>query len=137
MPATELALKMSLTNIDPGDMVVIAYGGNRIRDAILIGMAFERLGLSRFAVLHGGMGKWIAEGRTLSTDLPEEGKSEYPIPNSPDTFTVDYRMMEDFTRKDSAVILDVRAGDYFSGQKSDEAREETFPARLTVIFQWI
>ena len=110
--------------------MVIAYGGDRIRDATLIGLAFERMGHLRYGILDGGVDKWIAENKILSTELPPEGQSQYPVTEKPDGFTVDYRRVLNFIANKSAVILDVRPADYFTGIKSDEARAGHIPGAI-------
>ena len=130
LPASLLAQKMSLLNIAPQDTVVLVYGGDRLRDATLIGMAFERLGHGRYGILKGGMDQWVKEQLPTSTQLPEAGQTDYPMPATADSFTVDWRQTAEHMKRQSAVILDVRPAAYFSGEKSDEARAGHIPGAL-------
>ena len=135
LPPNVLACKLSLLNIAPNDLVVIVYGGERVRDATLIGMVFERLGHQRYALLNGGFDKWAAEGRPVSNTLPPEGKSTYPPPSDPDTFTVDYLQVRRHLDAKDAIILDVRPQDYFTGKKTDEARGGHIPGAVNRNFK--
>ena len=127
----ELAGKFSLLNINPGDLVIITYGADRVRDATIIAMALERLGHEKYAILNGGTGKWLAEGRPMVTELPGDEISEYPDNKTADDFTVDYRQVEYYSRTGKAVIIDARQVDYYSGIKSDEARAGHIPGAVS------
>ena len=70
MPAEIIAAKLSLMGIQPKDLIVLVYDGDKIRDATLIGMALERVGHSRYAILDGGFDKWMAEGRPIEMPCP-------------------------------------------------------------------
>ena len=125
--AAVITSKIIHLNISPDDLVVLVYGGDRIRDATLIGMALERIGHLNYAILDGGVNKWVAEDRPLSTDLPGNARSQYPVSDNPDTFSVDYRWMDSFRKQKNTVIIDVRPVDYFLGKKTDEARAGHIP----------
>lgn len=135
LPAEILAEKFSLMGIGPGDTVVLLYSGDKVRDAALIGMAFERLGHKNFAILDGGFDKWASEGRPLSTDLPPARRSGYPARNDADHFTVDYRQVLLHLKNKSALILDVRPAEYYTGEKSDEARPGHIPGAVSRPFK--
>jgi thiosulfate/3-mercaptopyruvate sulfurtransferase len=128
LPAPLLASHLSLMGIKPDDLVVLA-AGQKFHDATLAGMAFERLGHQKYAVLQGGMGKWLAEKRPLETALPAIRPSQYPVQNA-DTFTVDHRRVLAAQKQGTALILDVRPTDYYLGQKSDEARAGHIPGAV-------
>lgn len=135
LPAGLLAAKISLMNIAREDTVVLVYGGDRIRDATLIAMVFERLGHTRYGILEGGFEKWNEEKRPITTDLPPAMRSDYTPPSGTDDFTVDSLRVLHHVRKKDAVILDVRPSDYFSGKKSDEARAGHIPGAINRDFK--
>ena len=126
LPADLLARHLALMQIRPTDTIVIVSGDSP-RDATLIGMAFERLGHRRYALLSGGFNKWIAEGRAVNTELPALIESNYPLPGSRDDFTLDASGVLEFLKKEGVVILDVRPAEYYRGEKSDEARAGHIP----------
>lgn len=78
----ELGIKFSLLNLNPDNLVIITYGADRVRDATLIVMALERTGHVKYAILNGGTGKWMAEGRSLVTDLPGDEVRAGHIPGA-------------------------------------------------------
>lgn len=129
LPTEMLAAHFALMGIQPNDMVVLVYGGDKVRDATLVGMAFERLGHKNYAILDGGFDKWAAEGRPLSTELPPAMPFSYPVRKDADRFTVDYRYVVSRLNTPT-VILDVRPEAYFKGEKSDEARAGHIPGAV-------
>ena len=130
LPAEVLAEHLSLMGIEPSDTVVIVPG-EAMQDATLVAMVFERLGHRRYVILDGGFAKWTAEKRSIDTWLPEASPSQYPVAGSADTFTVGYDTVLQHVKTRSAVILDVRPGDYFTGKKSDEARGGHIPGAVS------
>jgi 3-mercaptopyruvate sulfurtransferase SseA len=134
MPAEIIAAKISLMGIQPKDMIVLVYDGDKIRDATLIAMALERVGHSRYAILDGGFDKWMAEGRPAANALPQVKRSAYPVKPGADTFSVSYATVLSHVQKRSVLILDVRPEDYFTGNKSDEARAGHIPGAVNRVF---
>ena len=104
--APMLAGQFSLLGLQPTDLVVLVTG-EKLYDGTLAGMACERLGHSRYAVLQG-MAGWLAAKRPVDTLLPAVTPSRYPE-SSADNFTVDYR----------------RALERHAGQKDGDYRRQT------------
>jgi thiosulfate/3-mercaptopyruvate sulfurtransferase len=128
LPAPMLASQFSLLGIHPTDLVVLVTG-EKLYDGTLVGMACERLGHSRYAVLQGGMAGWLGGKRPVDTLLPAVTPSRYPE-NSTDTFTVDYRRVLNAMQDKKTVIIDVRPADFYTGKKSDEARAGHIPGAV-------
>ncbi len=120
--------------IQPKDLIVLVYDGDKIRDATLIAMALERVGHSRYAILDGGFDKWMAEGKPIGNALPRVQRSAYPVKPGADTFSVSYETVLSHVQKRSALILDVRPEDYFTGKKTDEARAGHIPGAVNRVF---
>ncbi len=129
-PSKILAEKLSLMGILPTDTVVLVYGGDRIRDATLIGMVFDRLVHRRFGILEGGFDKWISEKRQTDAELPKITTTTYPSASEKDTFTLSADEVFSYMQKKVTKILDVRPVDYYTGKKSDEARAGHIPGAL-------
>ena len=94
-------------------------------------IALERVGHNLYLILDGGFGKWLAEGRPTDTALPSVAASEFPVDRFADHFTVDYQTVLQHMERRSAVIIDVRPAEYYSGTKSDEARAGHIPGALS------
>ncbi|HOX08543.1 MAG TPA: rhodanese-like domain-containing protein, partial [Planctomycetota bacterium] len=129
LPAGMLAEHFSLMGIEPADTVVFAFSGDKLRDATLAGMACERLGHARWAVLDGGWEAWLAGRHPTDALLPAARRSKYPAPAAADRFTVDYRTVL-AELGPGTVIIDVRPADFYSGKKRDEARGGHIPGAV-------
>jgi 3-mercaptopyruvate sulfurtransferase SseA/uncharacterized membrane protein YedE/YeeE len=132
LPAPMLASQFSLLGINPTDLVVFVTG-EKLYDGTLVGMACERLGHSRYAVLQGGMPGWLAAKRPVDTLLPAVTPSRYPESHK-DDFTVDYRRVLNAMQDKKTVIIDVRPADFYTGKKSDEARAGHIPGAVNQPF---
>ena len=128
-PPSVLASHLSLMGVLPDDMVVLIHG-DKVHDATLAAMALERLGHERYGIVSGGFGKWTAEGRPVAAGLPDAPETNYLPRNGADTFTVEYRTVLSSMRNGDAIILDVRPFEYYSGQKSEEARAGHIPGAI-------
>ncbi|HUU97442.1 MAG TPA: rhodanese-like domain-containing protein [Phycisphaerae bacterium] len=129
LPGELIGEHLSQMGITATDIVVLV-SGEKMHDATLAGLALERVGHRRYAVLDGGNGKWIAEGRPMDVALPTVARIDYPVDTQADRFTVDYRTVLQRVQDKSAIILDVRPADYYAGIKSDEARAGHIPGAL-------
>ncbi|MEN6483986.1 MAG: rhodanese-like domain-containing protein [Syntrophobacteraceae bacterium] len=129
LPSEMLAMHFSNLGLMPGDMAVIVHG-EKIIDATLVGMAFERLGHKRYGILNGGFARWAAENRRVDTVLPSITATKYPVNPKTDDFTVDAQRVLRFVKEGGATILDVRPSDFFTGRKSDEARAGHIPGAV-------
>lgn len=128
LPIGILTQEVSLLGIVPNDFVVLVYG-EKLHDATLVAMVFERLGHKRYVILKGGFLKWQKEGKPVTTDLPYITDSPYPA-NKYDNFTVDYKTVLQSIKNKDAIIIDVRPQDYYVGKKSDEARAGHIPGAI-------
>lgn len=129
LPADMLARHLSLMGITPQSVIVLAPGA-KVHDATLVAVALERVGHPSYAILNGGYEKWVAENRPVGVDLPSVPATSYPVASPTDAFTVDYIAVLEAVERKNAVILDVRPPEYYSGQKSDEARAGHIPGAL-------
>ena len=130
LPSKILSEQISLMGILPTDTVVLVYGGDRVRDATLIGMVFERLDHRRYGILEGGFDKWISEQRPTNNELPKIASAIYQAASEKDSFTLSADDVFSYLQNKSALILDVRPVDYYTGKKSDEARAGHIPGAL-------
>lgn len=143
LPADILARHLSLMGLRPTDTIVVVYGnnagetdlGNGLRDATLVGMGLARLGHRSWAILDGGFSRWVNEQHPVSNELPKIAPSEYPVRAGSDSFTVDAQAVAKRLGDHRTVIIDTRPADYFSGEKSDEARAGHIPGAVNRPFK--
>jgi 3-mercaptopyruvate sulfurtransferase SseA len=129
LPADMIARHLGLLGIMP-QTTVILVPSDKLHDATLIAVALERVGHRRHAILNGGWDQWAAEKRPVDTRLPDITATDYPLAANADTFTVDYQTVLAHSQRRTAVLLDVRPADFFSGKKSDEARAGHIPGAI-------
>jgi len=128
VPAADIATQLGRLGISAGDTVVLY--SDTLRDATLVSMALARVGHATYAVLHGGIRKWVAEKRPVSKDIPRPTPATYLPVDGADTFTADTEAVRQTLGDGKTVILDVRPADYYSGKKSDEARPGHIPGAV-------
>ncbi|MBU0971945.1 MAG: YeeE/YedE family protein [Proteobacteria bacterium] len=128
LPAPLLAAHLSLMGIRPQTLVVLVYG-DKVQDATLAGMGFERLGHPNYALLDGGFMRWNAMGLPIDARLPETPVTRYPTTDK-DQFTIDYQTLLSHVQNKTALIIDVRPPAYYTGEKSDEARPGHIPGAI-------
>ncbi|MCR4413413.1 MAG: rhodanese-like domain-containing protein [Thermoguttaceae bacterium] len=129
LPGDMIARHLGLLGITPKTTVVIVPS-EKLQDATLVAIALERVGHRRYAILDGGWERWVAEKRPVDTALPEVHPTEYPFDPKADTFSVDYRTVLQHSERRTAVLLDVRPADAFSGKKVEEARGGHIPGAV-------
>lgn len=128
-PADMITRHLGLLGVTRG-VTVILVPTDKLHDATLVALALDRAGHDRYAILDGGWEQWVAEQRPTDTLLPAIAATDYPTPSGADPFTVDYRTVLAHSRNRTAIILDVRPPDFFSGAKSDEARAGHVPGAI-------
>jgi len=126
LPADMLARQVGQLGVNTTDVVVFVHG-DKVHDATLAGLALERLGHRYWGVLHGGHSRWETEKRPLTRQLPRVTATSYPVPTEPDRFTVGIDVVAKAAADRSALIVDVRPAEFFTGAKSDEARAGHIP----------
>jgi thiosulfate/3-mercaptopyruvate sulfurtransferase len=130
LPADLLARQFGLMGVTPQTTVVIVPE-EKLHDATLIAIALERLGHPRTAVLNGGFARWAAaEQHPTDTAIPMVREAHYPVPGTPDAFSVDAEYVLHRIRQKDATIIDVRPAENFTGAKSDEPRAGHLPGAM-------
>ena len=129
LPAEMLATQLSLIGIEPTNMVVIVPG-DKLRDATLVGMGLDRVGHRRWGILEGGFGKWVLEKRPVDNKLPTVAATTYPVRAGADDFTVDSQAVLAALGDKQTLILDTRPAEYYTGEKTDEARAGHIPGAV-------
>lgn len=133
LPAGELAVVLGRLGIETGHTVVVY--SDALRDATLVGMALARVGHRSYAVLHGGYDRWVAEKRAVTSAVPRVQEARYVPRPGADAFTATADDVKAVLKDGRTVILDVRPADYFSGQKTDEARRGHIPGAVNREFK--
>jgi thiosulfate/3-mercaptopyruvate sulfurtransferase len=102
-----------------------------LRDATLVGMALNRVGHKRWAILEGGFDKWAGEERPVDNKLPAITAATYQARAGADDFTVDHQAILGALDDKRTVIIDARL------QSTSQARNPTRLAPGTYLVQSI
>jgi len=96
-------------------MQIVVYDGAGLFSAARVWWTFRLMGLTRIAVLDGGLPKWRAEGRPM-TSAPPDLRAPHLTPRFQPNLVRSADQVLDATQSGSAQILDVRAAARFRGE---------------------
>lgn len=98
------------------DTTVVFYGDNFNWWAAYALWVFTLFGHPDVRLLDGGRAKWMAEGRDMTTDVPDSARGEYPVVERDDTTVRAFRedVMEHL--KTNGRLVDVRSPQEFKGE---------------------
>lgn len=99
------------------DTTVVFYGDNFNWWASYALWVFSLFGHPGVRLLDGGRQKWIAEGRPLTTEVPERASSEYPVPVRDDDAIRAFLSDTVEHSADHKPLIDVRSPEEFSGER--------------------
>ncbi len=98
------------------DTTVVLYGDNFNWWAAYALWVFKLFGHEDVRLLDGGRKKWVAEGRTMTTDVPEPAATNYPVVQRDDS---DIRAFRDEVLDhvgEGGRLIDVRSPGEFKGE---------------------
>jgi len=96
------------------DRQVVAYDSSQNNYAGRVWWTLRWLGHTRVAVLDGGLGKWKAEGRTLTAEVPAPRPAAF-IGHADDSMRVSVDTILAAIGKPGLKVVDARAADRYSG----------------------
>ncbi len=98
------------------DTTVVFYGDNHTWWAAYALWVFTLFGHPDVRLLDGGRAKWVAEGRPLTTDVPERPRTEYPVVERDDAPIRAFRDEVLGHVEGGGALVDVRSPQEFSGE---------------------
>jgi len=98
------------------DTTVVIYGDKSNWWAAYALWVFTLFGHEDVRLLDGGRDKWIAEGRELTTDKPEPGRTDYPVVERNDAPIRAFK--EDVLAHFGNPLIDVRSPEEYTGQRT-------------------
>jgi len=123
LPDVELfTARLAQWGITPRSRVV-AYDASGNSYAARFWWLCRWLGLSRVAVLDGGWDKWIAEGRAVSSELPDPAvAAALPQLQPNDSMWVDVAFVEGALAQDDLLLIDARLPERYRGDDEPQDR---------------
>jgi thiosulfate/3-mercaptopyruvate sulfurtransferase len=115
LDAEAFAELMAANGITP-ETTVIFYGDNHNWWAAYALWVFRLFGHERVKLLDGGRQKWVAEGRPMTTDMPDRGRSAYPVPVRNDAPLRAFRDDVMAHWRGRKPLIDVRSPEEFRGE---------------------
>lgn len=97
---------------------IVVYDGAGLFSAARIWWLLRLMGLSSVSVLDGGLPKWRAEGRALTSDLPK-AKGAGVQPQLRSELVRDVTQVAEASRTGGAQIVDARAAARFRGEVAE------------------
>jgi thiosulfate/3-mercaptopyruvate sulfurtransferase len=99
------------------DTTVVLYGDNNNWFAAWALWIFKYYGHEDVRLLDGGRVKWVADGRALTTDVPEYARTSY-VTQDPDLSIRALRddVLTELIENDNLALVDVRSPGEFSGE---------------------
>jgi thiosulfate/3-mercaptopyruvate sulfurtransferase len=130
-------VKRTLEAIGVGDdTLLVGYddeGGHFVSRVWLVLNAYGRA--NRLRILEGGITKWLAEGRPLSTDPPKPRRATF-TPGVPDTSELLTAEQVAAARSEpNTTIVDVRRLTEFTGEEARAKRGGRIPGSVRVFWQ--
>ena len=98
------------------DTTIVLYGDNNNWFAAWALWQLKLYGHTDVRIMNGGRKKWLAEGRQLTTAVPQPTPASYTVAGFDDDFRAYRRQIEDAVMKASAALVDVRSPDEFTGK---------------------
>lgn len=98
------------------DTAVVLYGDNNNWFAAWAFWQLKMYGHQDVRIMNGGRKKWLAEGRTLSKDVPTPAAKTYRATERNDSIRAYLRQVQDAMNVPNSVMVDVRSPDEFSGK---------------------
>lgn len=112
----KFAALMSKIGVTP-DTTVVFYGDKSNWWACYALWVFSLFGHQKVRLMDGGRGKWVAEGREQTREVPKFEPTEYPVPQRDDTKIRAFREQVLEHVKAKRKLVDVRSPLEFTGER--------------------
>jgi thiosulfate/3-mercaptopyruvate sulfurtransferase len=115
IPADKFEELMAASGITP-DTTVVLYGDNNNWFAAWALWQLKIYGHEDVRIMDGGRKKWLAEGRTLSTDPPTIARTSYKAKPADTSIRAFLPEVREAMQRGSAALVDVRSPQEFTGE---------------------
>lgn len=115
-PPQILAGILGRLGVTPDTLVVAVSEANDFHASYLL-WALDYLGHRRWALLSGGMKRWVEERRPLTQDYPQVRPMHYRIPGPRPDRRATLEQVRDALDDDSTILLDVRPSALYTGEE--------------------
>ena len=137
-PVEKFTSRLRGLGVGDGQQVVV-YDGAGLFSAARVWWTFRLMGLTRIAVLDGGLPKWRAEGHPL-TDAPPDLRAPHLTPRPQPQLVKTAAQVQDALQTGSAQVLDARGAPRFRGEAPEPRaglRSGHMPGALNLPFNQV
>jgi thiosulfate/3-mercaptopyruvate sulfurtransferase len=97
------------------DHTVVFYGDNFNWWAAYALWVFQLFGFTNTRLMDGGRQKWLAEGRTMTLEIPDRPATDFPVPERDDSSIRAFRDHVMAHLKEGGKLVDVRSPEEYNG----------------------
>ena len=115
LPREDMEGLLSASGIG-NDTMVVLYGDNNNWFAAWAFWQMKVYGHEKVAIMNGGRGKWLAEGRELSTDTPAPEAANYTASEADNSLRSFLPEVQDALEGGGFDMVDVRSPEEFTGE---------------------
>ena len=123
----EFAARMTALGVSNEDRIIL-YDGTQHRTAARAWWMARLFGARNVALLDGGLQKWVAEGRPLTTTVPDAGTGHFVPAFAAEAVRSMEQVRENLTTQ-AEQLVDARGAARFSGAEQDP-RPEVAPGHI-------
>lgn len=134
MPSVEqLQAALGRVGITNDSRIVIYPGNESVQSATRVWFTLDYVGLgANVSLLDGGLLRWKAEGRRLSTEAPEVRASQPKLAPRPELI-VDAAWIREHMKDPNVAVLDARTPEFYSGSNPGQMpRAGRIPGAINV-----
>ena len=129
--ATAVFLELGLR---PDSRVILVYAGTQIQQTARAVLTFDQFGLGRrVSIMNGGFDVWKAEGRPVSTDVPQVAPGTATAASG-GRLVADAAYVQARIDKPGATIVDARDARFYNGDGGGQPRPGHIPSAVNVPF---
>lgn len=139
LPPAELRSRLERLGVSDDSRIVVYYGTDWVSPSTRVILTLDWIGLGdRTSLLDGGMQRWKAEGRPVtsaSTSVPKPGRlSARPVRAD---LIVDHAFVQQSIRAPGVTIVDARAPMFYDGPPHGEHRAGHVPSAVNLPFNTV
>lgn len=135
VPVAQLDTLLEGLGISNNSRVILCGVGGNVSPTARMFVTLDYLGMgSRTSILDGGLDAWKAEGRPVTSVVPEVRRSSF-TPHLRKDAIVDASMVHSDLNKPGVSIIDARAPQFYNGTSGGSQRKGHIPGAANIYFE--
>jgi len=134
VPLRQLKEALEAAGVSNASRIILCGVGGNVSPTARVFLTMEYLGMgARTAILDGGIEAWKAEGRPVTTDVPNVARGSF-TPEVKEEVFVDAEWVKDHLHAPSVAIVDARAQQFFNGASAGQPRAGHIPGARNLFY---